>query len=159
MPVEWSSNTKGAPINHRCVIFDIDGTLANNDHRKHHIQKIPKDWPAFNSEMHLDSPIELVVTLAKILRQHYAIILCTGRDETCRDVTQEWLRLHDVWHDGLWMRAAQDFRSDDIVKREMLADIRSAGFDPQMVVDDRVSVVAMWRAEGLLCLQCAPGEF
>ena len=27
------------------------------------------------------------------------------------------------------------------------------------VVEDRSRVVEMWRAEGLVCLQCAPGEF
>jgi hypothetical protein len=27
------------------------------------------------------------------------------------------------------------------------------------VVEDRNRVVEMWREEGLVCLQCAPGEF
>jgi len=27
------------------------------------------------------------------------------------------------------------------------------------VVEDRTRVVQMWREEGLVCLQCAPGEF
>lgn len=26
-----------------CFIFDIDGTLANNKHRVHHLLKTPKD--------------------------------------------------------------------------------------------------------------------
>jgi len=32
-------------------------------------------------------------------------------------------------------------------------------FEPILVVEDRASVVSMWRSEGLICLQCAPGEF
>ena len=28
-------------------IFDIDGTLANCDHRLHHIQDKPKNWDLF----------------------------------------------------------------------------------------------------------------
>lgn len=33
------------------IIFDIDGTLANLDHRLRHILKEPKDWDAFYSDM------------------------------------------------------------------------------------------------------------
>jgi len=44
-----------------------------------------------------------------------------------------------------------------VAKQEMLA-----GIDRDRVlfiVEDRSSVVDMWRAQGLVCLQCAPGEF
>jgi hypothetical protein len=37
-----------------------------------------------------------------------------------------------------------------------------AGIDKRkvlFVVEDRNRVVEMWREEGLVCLQCAPGEF
>jgi hypothetical protein len=37
-----------------------------------------------------------------------------------------------------------------------------AGIDKRkvlFVVEDRNRVVEMWRKEGLVCLQCAPGEF
>jgi hypothetical protein len=27
------------------------------------------------------------------------------------------------------------------------------------IVEDRTSVVEMWRAQGFVCLQCAPGDF
>jgi len=57
------------------------------------------------------------------------------------------------------MRADSDRRSDDIVKRELLARIRGDGFDPQLAIDDRKRVVDMWRSEGLICAQVAEGEF
>lgn len=55
------------------------------------------------------------------------------------------------------LRTDGDRRSDVIVKREMLRqfDRRKIAF----VIEDRSRIVAMWRAEGLICLQCAPGEF
>jgi hypothetical protein len=43
-----------------------------------------------------------------------------------------------------------------VAKREMLGDIDSRIL---FVVEDRSRVVKMWRSEGLVCLQCAPGEF
>jgi hypothetical protein len=43
------------------------------------------------------------------------------------------------------------------VKREMLTGLDKSKI--LFVVEDRNRVVEMWRSEGLVCLQCAPGEF
>ena len=51
------------------------------------------------------------------------------------------------------------FRSDDIVKFELLEQILEFGYEPILVLDDRDRVVKMWRAAGLRCLQVAPGDF
>jgi hypothetical protein len=60
------------------------------------------------------------------------------------------------YHD-LILRKDRDRRSDTVVKREMLAGIDKSKI--LFVVEDRSRVVEMWRSEGLVCLQCAPGEF
>lgn len=52
-----------------------------------------------------------------------------------------------------------DRRSDVQVKRELLAEIRKDGYEPIVVLDDRSSVVEMWREEKLTCLQVAKGDF
>jgi hypothetical protein len=44
-----------------------------------------------------------------------------------------------------------------IVKRELLEGLDRSKI--LFVVDDRRRIVEMWRSEGLVCLQCAPGEF
>ena len=43
------------------------------------------------------------------------------------------------------------------IKREMLIGIDKSKI--LFMVEDRSRVVEMWRSEGLVCLQCAPGEF
>ena len=35
----------------RAVICDIDGTLADVQHRLHHLEGDPKDWDGFFAEM------------------------------------------------------------------------------------------------------------
>jgi hypothetical protein len=57
------------------------------------------------------------------------------------------------------MRPEGERREDCEVKRELLAQIRADGYNPVMVFEDRDRVVAMWREEGLRCLQVAPGNF
>ena len=140
------------------VIFDIDGTLADVSERIHHVRKKPKNWNAFFAGMAQDKAIHSMVRLCNIL---YAsgpqIILCSGRSEEHRDETVEWLAGQGVRYHGLRLRKDHDRRSDTVVKREMLDDIDKSKI--LFVVEDRSRVVEMWRSEGLVCLQCAPGEF
>jgi predicted ATPase len=59
----------------------------------------------------------------------------------------------------LYMRPAKDHRSDDIIKVELLQQIRSEFGNPHLWFDDRSRVVNAIRAEGVRVLQVAPGDF
>jgi len=71
-------------------------------------------------------------------------------------VSVNWLAQQGINYHELIMRS-DDRRSDVIVKREMLAGIDRSKI--LFVVEDRSGVVKIWCSEGLVCLQCAPGEF
>ena len=140
------------------VIFDIDGTLADVSARRHHLMKKPKDWDAFFREIPQDKAVHSMVRLCNILyASGIKIFLCTGRREKDRAETIKWLTQQGVNYHELILRPDGDRRSDVIVKREMLAGIDQSKI--LFVVEDRSGVVEMWRSEGLVCLQCAPGEF
>jgi len=140
------------------VIFDIDGTLADVSERVHHVLKKPRNWNAFNEGMAQDKAIRSMVRLCNIL---YAagihIVLCSGRNEKNRPETIEWLGRQGVNYHELLLRKDEDFRSDAVVKREILQGMDKSRI--LFVVEDRSRVVEMWRSEGLTCLQCAPAEF
>jgi hypothetical protein len=148
-----------------CVIVDIDGTLADNSHRQHHLNHgdydcVKNDWAAFFAGIPDDKPITPVVEVVDALRlAGWPIVLATGRSETNRAATQAWLEKHGIVYDELYMRAADCYRQDAIVKSEMLDRILADGWDPLLVIDDRQSVVDMWRSRGLVCLQAAKGDF
>lgn len=112
------------------VIFDIDGTLADCDHRRHHVMKAPKDWKSFEAEADLDQPKPEIVRLTHIFSGSYAILLCTGRYERRRESTRAWLHRHGIPHYRLYMRVDGDSRNDAIVKGEMLDRILAEGFEP-----------------------------
>ena len=140
------------------VIFDIDGTLADVSERIHYVQKKPKNWNAFFQGMAQDKAILSMVRLCNLLyASGIKIILCSGRSEEHRTETVRWLAEKGVNFHELLLRSDGDRRSDAIVKREMLAGLDRSQI--LFVVEDRSRVVAMWRSEGLVCLQCAPGEF
>lgn len=140
------------------VIFDIDGTLADVSERIIHVKKKPKNWNAFFQGMSQDIAIHSMVRLCNILyASGIKILLCSGRNEVHRSQTVQWLAQQGVNYHELILRHDGDMRSDTVVKREMLAGIDRSKI--LFVVEDRSRVVEMWRSEGLVCLQCAPGEF
>ena len=153
----------------RCYLFDIDGTLANNEHRAHHLKKEPKDWAAFFAGCHLDPPHRHIVQLARTLQAMSEIVFVTGRSEDERAATEPWLERQGLWvglrppplrrGERLYMRAAGDHRPDTVVKMELLQMLRNDGWVPIMAFDDRNSVVEAWRAAGVPCAQVAPGDF
>jgi predicted kinase len=100
--------------------------------------------------------IEPIRDLAQTLAaQDYHIILVSGRSSQVMDATKEWLDANEVPFHALHMRVEGDYRQDFIIKSEILDTILAAGNEIAFVVDDRPSVVAMWRERGLTCLQCS----
>ena len=73
--------------------------------------------------------------------------------------TEQWLFWNDIPFSELLMRKKSDFRSDHIVKEELLIQIRDRWGDIAFAVDDRQQVVDMWRRNGITCLQCDYGNF
>jgi phosphoglycolate phosphatase-like HAD superfamily hydrolase len=145
-------------VTEEIVIFDIDGTLADVSERIHHVKKKPKNWNAFFQGMAQDKAIHSMVRLCNILYEAgIKILLCSGRYEEHRPQTVQWLAQQGVNYHELILRRDGDMRSDTVAKREMLARIDRSKI--LFVVEDRSRVVEMWRSEGLVCLQCAPGEF
>lgn len=144
----------------KAYLFDIDGTLANGEHRLHHILKQPKDWDAFFSLCHLDEPISHIVQLCKDLHASgAAIVYVSGRSDVAKQKTMEWIKRHDLPVAPLFMRKTGDHTNDDILKIRMLQEVVASGFEPIMVFDDRNRVVQAWRAHGIPCAQVAPGDF
>jgi phosphoglycolate phosphatase-like HAD superfamily hydrolase len=140
------------------VIFDIDGTLADVSQRIHHLRGARKNWPGFFAGMAQDKAIHSMVRLCNLLFEAgLHIVLCSGRDETYRKTTENWLKREGVRYHELRLRRQDDRRSDVVAKREMLDGLAKDRI--LFVVEDRSRVVEMWRAEGLTCLQCAPGDF
>lgn len=142
------------------VIFDIDGTLANNSHRIHYLTEGKKNWESFRAELEDDSPNEPIVTLLQIMTiAGYKIILSTGRFEKDRERTERWLENNSIFYHDLFMRSDGDHRPDFEVKEDMLRELQIGRDNILFVVDDRSSVVEMWRRNGLTVLQCAKGDF
>lgn len=143
------------------VVFDIDGTLANIEHRVHFIRdKRRKRYREFFAASVDDKVIEPVrAILHAIHLQHRSkIILVSGRSDEVAEETIEWLRTNGIYFDLLYLRRAGNHTPDDELKRQWLHDFPERE-KIWLVIDDRNRVVNMWRSEGLTCFQVAPGDF
>ena len=145
----------------KTIIFDIDGTLADLNGREKFLHGDEPDWESFYGALSADLLNTPVAELYRILEQsrRYELVLISGRPERFRAPTETWLRRYQLTFDALWLRADGDFRHDSQVKQDILAQLRAQGKEILFAVEDRQSVVDMWRANGVTCLQCAKGDF
>lgn len=143
----------------RAVIFDLDGTLADLDHRLPLIKgEVPK-WDEFFSECLFDSPHDDIIALTRVLGTTRDVIIVSGRSDSVRDRTVSWLQGHGVNWDILHMRKHGDHRPDYQIKKEIYLDHIAENYEVEYVFDDRDQVVEMWRELGLRTLQVAEGTF
>ena len=144
----------------KALIIDLDGTIANNTHRQHYIEGDKKDWQSFNAAHVGDT---LNTWCAEIMTNmglnNYRIIIVSGRSDEFRNSTIQWLEYNTVPYDELYMRPAGDHRKDSVVKEEIYRSIIAPNYEVLFCIDDRQQVVDMWRSIGLVCLQCAKGDF
>lgn len=133
----------------KAVIFDIDGTLALKGDRS------PFDW----DKVDLDTVNEEIFNLYHVYKENnYAIIICSGRDEVCKEKTITWLTDNNIFYYELYMRPEGNKEKDSIIKERFLNEIIKSYY-VELVVDDRKQIVDMWRSKGLTCLQVADNNF
>ena len=142
------------------VIFDLDGTLAD-DHHRNHLAKAGQ-WDEYFDACDGDTPIPHVIqVLRDLAAAGHHIEIWSGRgygaEGAARQKTVNWLSKYGIWKDieNLRMRLHDDRRRDTELKAEWMATYGK----PDIVFEDRDQAVAMWRAAGVPCFQVAPGDF
>lgn len=146
-------------MNKDTIIVDLDGTLALDEHRSHHLKVEPKRWKEYFSACGNDEPNHPVIFVVKAMRDAgFHIVIVSGRCDSTRKETTEWLRRHEIPYSALHMRAEGDRTQDDVLKIDI---IKRFGLTQRIffVLEDRSRVVAAWRAAGFACFQVAPGDF
>lgn len=152
------------------IIFDLDGTLADCEHRRHFVdpnsaelgyaQKWKPDWDSFYEACDKDIPIIPVIEMARSLHRwdYYAkqenLHIWSGRSLSVLDKTEKWLDKWGVTFIGLKMRPIGDSTPDDVLKERWLDEALAEGYTIDYVFDDRPKVVRMWRRRGIFVFNC-----
>jgi uncharacterized HAD superfamily protein len=148
----------------KIILMDIDGTLANGEHRTHLYGKRESyTWKAYVEASIHDTPHTEIQWLNHIMsEQNTYIIMLTARSESGREVTEKWLKLHNIIYDELILKPEIDainLVSDHNFKERILDELIAKDMKPFMVFEDRTSVVNMFRSRGIPVLQVRPGDF
>lgn len=145
----------------KVIIFDVDGTIADVEHRRHLVNGDNKDWKAFRLATADDKPVQWVCDIAKrFIAQGDDVAFFSARNESEREITEQQIA---DWigdgHKGLFLRPDGDFRCDAEFKSELADKFEEFGGKIDMVFDDRNKVVEMWRNRGVNVIQVADGDF
>lgn len=148
------------------VLVDIDGTISKVGDRLRYITQKEKDWDSFYEHCDEDEPVKGIIDIVKYFDITHRVVYCTGRRESVRNKTKEWIGKH-IYGDrlvhprdkDLLMRKDGDKRHDTEAKPELLKEAGIKLEDIAFVLEDRNSMVKKWRELGLTCLQVADGDF
>jgi len=155
-------NKKESVMKSKAIIVDIDGTLAN-------VQEYLGDLQDHQNERQLDKFIDEVADAPPYLwclnminlyhKNDYQIIFVTARNTKYKIQTEEWLNKtlpKDIIY-LLYMRERGDLRDDPICKKEIYYKNIEPEFDIEFALDDRPSVIQMWREINIPGLQVSEG--
>ncbi|OFZ52319.1 MAG: hypothetical protein A2381_13730 [Bdellovibrionales bacterium RIFOXYB1_FULL_37_110] len=145
----------------KAIIVDLDGTLVRMEHRVFLVRQNPPDWKNFMEQIPADKVNHWCHELLEAFSlRGYKIIIITGRGERFDHLSKKWLADHHIAYDGYYSRKSKDRRDDALVKKEIYLDKIKDHYEVLFVLDDRLSVVKMWRDElGLTTLQPDWGDF
>lgn len=137
------------------IICDLDGTLFDCKWRR---EKFLPNFNEFNKNHIHDKIKQPILEILKSMKDKYEIIFISGRNEDFRKITEEQLSKY-IDKYILFMRQNNDFRGDEIIKKEIYIEKIKDKYNILFVLDDRQKVVNMWRDLNLTCLQVTNGDF
>lgn len=140
----------GLPI--RAVLWDLDGTLADDRARAHHVEVEAgkaRDWESYFDAIEEDPPIAASIAILGALRKDgLRVVYLTGRPEYTRAKTERWLKANGLdEYDLLLMRPEGDRRAAGDFKVEVVASLREK-YELVCAFEDRIDVAESLRRAG-----------
>jgi FMN phosphatase YigB (HAD superfamily) len=133
------------------VLFDIDNTLADMDHRLHYMERETVDWDEFEDQCIYDQPIMSTIIAAQALRALGKQVWCwTGRRERIRSQTEVWLRNNGVPFEQLLMKPTSEETPTELLKLRWLQQGPVPSDRVICAYDDDPQVVKVLREQGKL---------
>lgn len=136
-----------------CVIFDMDGVLADNAESRKYVEREAPDYAGFNAACAYAAPRKAWVELARTFNQAgYEVHVLTARSEEVREQTEAWLDLNQLCFVVLHMRPLGNSLPDARVKEAMLGCPSLKECSICGVFEDDAACAAMYREKGLCVL-------
>lgn len=118
------------------AVLDIDGVVADVEHRVHHLDARPPHWAAFFAAAGQDTLLPEGAALAETLAAEHDIVWLSGRPEWLREVTEAWLITHGLPGGRIVLRGDNDRRPAAVFKVSALRRLAEEHSVAAMVDDD-----------------------
>jgi beta-phosphoglucomutase-like phosphatase (HAD superfamily) len=137
----------------RAMIWDLDGTLSDDQARAHFVEVErgrARDWTSYFDAIDTDPPIAASM---EVLRAMHAagirILFLTGRPEYTRPKTVRWLAANGLTeYDALIMRPDGERRPAGFFKAEVVQRLRRE-YELVCAFEDRIDVAERLRQAGV----------
>jgi hypothetical protein len=141
------------------IIIDIDDTLSLSGKRFQLAKKSNGkiDWDiAHNDELvKQDEPNFPMIDLAKRYKKDgFKVVILTGRPESIRQVTEDWLKRYDIEYDALYMRNKNEYYIKAPVFKKGIYQIYLD--DVFCAYDDDEEIIQMWNSLGIPAFKVYP---
>ncbi|MGE0141241.1 MAG: hypothetical protein AB7R77_25860 [Ilumatobacteraceae bacterium] len=145
----------------RCVLVDIDGVLSDASQRQHYLNNAEgtRDWKGFFGAVGDDLPLPAVPALLGILDPTLTVVLLSARPSWVFATTVDWLHRHGMRWDLLILRGDDDVVHAAEFKRGVLFELREAGWEVVLAIDDDERIIDMYRDEQQAALYIHSGYY
>ena len=132
-----------------CVVFDVDGTLAHMRNRG------PFDWDKVDRDDFNQIVGEQIKFHKSMGRK---IFIVSGRDESCRKLTEDWLKFYGVEYEKLFMRPKDNYEKDTVIKKRIIETEFKDKYNIMCWFDDRKQVLDMLYQQGVFTFDVNQGD-
>lgn len=130
------------------VVFDKDSCLGDTRHRWHLVPKDgPADWEAYSMACGGDAPLRGTVALARLLYPANLIHVCSGSNDSSRQVTEQWMTRNRIPYDAIYQRPAGDKRENWQLKVDYVNFLQASGLEVVLFAEDHPDVGPRIEAE------------
>lgn len=129
------------------VIIDMDGVLACNLHRIHHVHdnRDNPDWESFYEGIREDAPLPWCDVI-RLLDPSLIRVILTNRPKRFWSHTVDWLNRHAVPYDVLLMRPEGELYQN---AKKMHLSTLTEYYNIQLAIDDDPEHVSMYEEAGI----------
>lgn len=159
-PDHWHRHP-AAVVSDHAVILDLDGVIADAQHRQHFLHRDEPDWDGFYAAAVDDPVLDHGRALSQIIDPERMVVILTGRIEAVSAMTRTWLDDHDVRWDLFISRPESDDDTRHVVdyKREEVETLMARGIHLDVAVDDNRKIVDMYREMGAPAIYVHSGYY
>ena len=142
------------------IIIDIDDTLCLSGRRFELAKKSNGkiDWDiAHNPELvKEDKPNLPMIDLAKRYKKDgFKIIILTGRPDSIKEVTENWLDKYGIEYDELYMRTKREYYTKAHIFKKRIYEMYIKD-DVMCAYDDDEEIIQMWNDLGISAFKVYP---